>query len=105
MGRAGVPGRRGSAGIICEAVRRRLALLEGRDVGRDDEPSRSGSAVGLASPGGTVGVDRLLSFAIWPSKPGGMGGVDLRDSSSDTRDAILCCLEGPRGGKSESSAG
>lgn len=90
VGLAGVPGRKGSAGSIWEAVLRRLALLEGREVGRDDDPSRSGRALGLVNPGGTVGVERRFSLASWPPKPGGIGGVEVRDSSnSDMRDAML----------------
>lgn len=64
VGRLGVPGLSGSAGKICDVVRRRLVRLDGREVGRDDDPSRSGRAVGFDKPGGTVGVERLLSFAI-----------------------------------------
>lgn len=61
---AGVLGRSGNAGVTCDTCRLKLALLEGREVGREDEPSKSGRAVGLASPRGTVGVELLLSFAI-----------------------------------------
>lgn len=86
-------GRSGSAGNIWEVCRLTLILLEGREVGREIEPSRSGSAVGFARPGGIDGVDRLLS-RMWPSNPGGMGGVERRDSSSDT-----CLVGGRRGGK------
>lgn len=90
----GVPGRSGSAGVMWELVRFRLALLAGRD-----EPSRSGSPVGFVKPGGTVGVERRLSLATWDSKPGGTGGVDFRDSARE----MLCCRDGASGGKSASS--
>lgn len=71
-----------------------LALLEGRDVGREREPSRSGSAVGFDKPGGIEGVERRLSWLKCGSNPGGIGGVELRDSSSDT-----CRVGGRNGGK------
>ena len=69
----------------------------------------------LARPGGTVGVERLVSLVlpsssseaclecVRDSKPGGTGGVDWRRSLLERRSRDCWRLGGPRGGNSASS--
>ena len=99
----GVEGRRGSAGVICDTVLFTPARLAGLD---DCPPSRSlvVMALDFSSPGGIFGVDVRDSLelpgAACASKPGGTGGVERRDSLAVR--LMLCCRLGGRAGKSAS---